>query len=993
MNARQAVVVAALAVVTAASIEALAQGRSPAAGGAAPAKPSVATVGTRPIPREDWERRCALALEEFSRHNAGGELPAEVKDLVRRQVLESQVRIELLVLEAKRTGVTASPLEAEAVLKQDPFFNPGGKFDEQRFLAVKTTQAANFNTAIAALQEQLAARRLNGQVEARFRPSEDSLRRAATRTLSRVTVDHLSLRRADFDGSYPEPRESEVLEWYAAHRADYQRPDRASLTVVFVNSPGLSDSIRALPGGAEGWTKRMKAMADSILGEVRAGATLEAAAGFLGPRPNTVVTSDNFPGYWRSDEAQNRQLFDPRNEGRVIPQALPAADGWLVVRVDDVVPAHVAPLRDVAREIRGLLRRDRRVNHAEREERALFARVRDSLAAPGWRFRLAVADTADERIPEPGDAELDRYYRGHLADYSGFDAKSGGIVSRPLSEVRNEVRARWYAERRRIETRLRAEALLRAWRSGKRDAKLEAALRVRESGPLVAGALLDDASGMRALSDTVWTYADPRGPGMVPVGRGWALWVAIGREDRAVPSFEQARPLLARRLAEARSAEEEQGGRRVYDANPSRFGGGDVVHFTRFPVTPVAAINVPLTREEVERYHREHLDKYSAPELVTARHILVAPAGTSAEADRAARARAEDLLRRARSGEEFAKLARENSDDPATKDKGGDLGTFGRGTMMDAFERAVFALSPGDYAPEPVRTPLGWHVIYCSDHAPVVVHDLDWIYAMVGSDAAREKASRMAAARADSFTRALRGPADARAAAARYNLTLFTLSKRVGESSPSPALAEYFARLDRAKPGDMIPRSEKMPGSDFWVTWVDSIRPSGTPAWEDARTAAIDLYRQGAGERELAAKQAELDSLFAAGWSLDSVGTLWGGLERLADAQPGRGLGSLGGGATLDSLLLDGGGRAPLAAGKESGWLALPNGVARVRLVARHEPTREQVLARVENDRAAAVERGLIGYFERLKQRWPVRILDARMRSVATAQPPPAGSP
>lgn len=993
MNARQAVLLATMAVVAAVSIEAFAQGRPAGTPQAAPARPSVATVGSRPIARDDWERRSELAIAEFSKRNSGGQLPPELKDLIRRQVLESQVRIELLVLEAKRTGVTASPLEAEAMLKQDPFFNPGGRFDEQRFLAVKTTQTARFNEALAGIQEQIAARRLNARIEERYRPSDDSLRRALGHSLTHVSYDHLSLRRADFDGSYPEPREQDVLDWYASHRTDYQRPDRASLTVVFVNSPGLSDSIRALPGGAEAWTRQMKSVADSILALVQGGAALEQAAGFLGPRPKTVVTSDNFPGYWRAEGDVNRQLFDPRNVGRVIPQALPAAEGWLVVRVDDVQPAHVAPLREVAREIRGLLRRDRRTNQAEYELKALYGRVRDSLAAPGWRFRVGLADTADERVPAPTDADLDHFYRGHLADYSGFDSKSGGIVSRPFAEVRDEIRARWSSERRRVGTRLRAEALLRAWQSGRRDAKAEGALRLREIGPVVGGAILDTAPGMAALTDSVWSYADPRGPGLVATGSGWVVWQAAGKVDRAVPTLEQARPLLAKRLAEVKAVEEEAGARRLFDADSAAFSGQSIVHFSRFPITPAQPIDIALTRAEVEQYHRDHIDKYSAPELVTARHILVTPANSSPEADRAARTRAEELLRRAKAGEEFAKLAKEYSDDPATKEKGGELGTFGRGTMLDAFERAVFALSPGDYAPQPVRTTLGWHVIYCMDHLPAVVHNLDWIYAMVGSDAARAKAVRIAAARADSFTRVLRNGAEAKAVAARLGLNVLTLSKPLGESSANPGLAEYFRRLDRGKPGEIIPRAENMPGSDFWVTWVDSIGKAGQSSWEQARSAAIDAYRRGAGVRALEAKLGETDSLLASGWTLDSLATLWGGLERVTDAPPGRGLGSLGGGATLDSLVLEGPGHHPLAIGGESGWVRFPNGAARVRLLARNEPTAEQMLARIENERAAAIERGMQGYFERLKQRWPVRILDPRMRGVSAPQAPQPGNP
>jgi parvulin-like peptidyl-prolyl isomerase len=991
VKARQAVTLTALAVVAAASIEAFAQGK-PATPAAAAAKPAVATVGTRSIARDEWERRCSLALAEFARRNGAAEVPPELRDLVRRQVLESQIRIELLVLEAKRTGVTASPAEAEAVLKQDPFFSPNGQFDQARWTAVKTQQAANFNIAIASAQEQIAARKLNAQVEAKVRPNEDSLRAAVSRAMSRASLEHLSLRRNDFEGTYSEPRESDVVEWYTAHRADFQRPDRASLTVTFVNSPGLSDSIRALPNGAENWTRRMKAVADSILAQVRGGATLEAAAGFLGPRPNSVVTSDNFPGYWRAGDDVNRQLFDPRNKGKVIPQALPAAEGWLVVRVDEILPAHVAPMREVAREIRGLLRRDRRTNHEEYELRSLYGRVRDSLAAPGWRFRVAVSDSADLKIPPPSAGDLDRYYRGHLADYSAFDAKTGAIVSKPLPEVRDDVQARWYAERRRTETRLNAETLLRTWRSGKRDAKLETALRTRDLEPLVKGSRLDPDPGAKALSDSVWSYPDPKGPGMVAIGRGWAVWQATGKADHAVPSFEQARPLLETRLAGEKAAEEERGARKLFDDNAARFASGDLVYFSRFPVTPAEAMTIPLTRAEVEKYHRDHIEQYSAPELVTARHILVAVANNTPEADRAARARADDLLKRVRDGgEQFSKLAKENSDDPATREKGGDLGTFGRGTMVDAFERAVFALPVGEFAPQPVRTPLGWHVIQCTDHTPAVVHNLDWIYTVVGSNAAREKSMRLASARADSFVRVLKNGREAKALAARMGYQIQSLPKRIGETSQNAALAEYFRRLDNAKPGQMVMGVDNMPGTDYWVTWVDSIAPAGRPTWEVARPAAIEAYRRGAGKRSLDAKVAELDSLLSSGWSLDSVAALWGGLETLPDAQVSRGLPNLGGGPQLDSLVTGTPGHKALQPGQESRWVEFPNGWARIRLVSRSDPPHEAVLARMENERSAATERGLIAYFDRLKKRWPVRILDQKMRDVIPAQPAPPG--
>lgn len=949
--------------------------------------PAIATVGGRRVERAEYEARLAIVQQQVAQRQ--GDRPTEFKDLLRRQLLETMIRLQLLTLEAKRTGIVVTGAEAEAALQKDTFFSPGGKFDPERWRLTRMSQPGRFEAALSAMREQLAARRLDEQLQARLRPDEAALRLKATRQMRRAVTEDLSLRAADFKGTYPEPREVELLRYYREHRDEFKRPDRATLSVVFVNEPPMTEAERKAPASAAAWNQRMRQAADSLRAAVRNGATLEEVSSrFGGPRGDVTVVPDNFPGYWKGDAAASAAVFKTE-PGRLLAESVKGTDGWLVVRVDRMEPSSVQPLVNVAKEIRARLREDSRLHHDERDRLALYRELRDSLSGPAWTFRWAAIDTATLIVAEPTAADLERWYRGHLADFSSFDAKSGSIVARPLSEVRDEVRLRWRRDTRVLQARTRADDLYQAWSAGKRAGALEGALGVRESGPTPMGADLDTGFAAAAISDTVWKRGEPRGAGLAPYARGYLVWQVSGKVASHTPGFAQVEPTLRTALEAQHRAREEAGARKLFDSDPTRFGGGKLVHFTRMVLDYPPLLDIKLTRAQVERWHRRNLDKYSAEELVRAKHILISPIAPTAAADRAARVRADSLLARVRAGESFDALAARFSDDPATKDKGGDLGVFRRGAMLPEFEAAAFKMELGELA-GPVRTEVGYHLIQCTEHVPAFVQPLSLVYTIVASDLAKAEADTVTMLRADSLLRTIRTAAQGRALAQKHGFDMLDFTVREDDHNTNPQLDRYFESLYKLKSGEVMPTKWLAKGTGYWITWVDSITTSGTPNWENARTRAIEAYRQGASDRALMAKAAELDSLEHQGWGFDSLAVMWGGVNRSRElsAAGTSERGTIP--AALDSLVFGSGERsAMIEPGQTSGWVRWPGGIARVRLVERREPTSDRIAVRMEELRKAAIERRMTTYFDDLKRRYPVRIQDRSLEAIPLPTPPP----
>ena len=122
----------------------------------------------------------------------------------------------------------------------------------------------------------------------------------------------------------------------------------------------------------------------------------------------------------------------------------------------------------------------------------------------------------------------------------------------------------------------------------------------------------------------------------------------------------------------------------------------------------------------VQKYYNEHKVDY---EVLKARHILIRAKGAPMQAipgkpeltDEEALAKAQAIRKRLVGGEDFAAVAKSESDDAGSGAQGGDLGDFRKGMMVPPFEEAAFAAKVNEIT-EPVKTPFGYHLIKVESH-------------------------------------------------------------------------------------------------------------------------------------------------------------------------------------------------------------------------------------------------------------------------------------
>jgi len=165
---------------------------------------------------------------------------------------------------------------------------------------------------------------------------------------------------------------------------------------------------------------------------------------------------------------------------------------------------------------------------------------------------------------------------------------------------------------------------------------------------------------------------------------------------------------------------------------------------------------VVVPQADIERAYNNNSQQYETPEQVRASHILVKTEGKD---EASVKAKAEDLLKQARAGADFAELARKNSEDEASAKNGGDLDYFGRGRMVPEFDQAVFAMQPGQIS-DLVKTQYGYHVIKLVDKKNATTRPLAEVRQQLADQLAYERAQAQAADLAQSLEKQISKPVD-----------------------------------------------------------------------------------------------------------------------------------------------------------------------------------------------------------------------------------------
>jgi len=383
--------------------------------------------------------------------------------------------------------------------------------------------------------------------------------------------------------------------------------------------------------------------------------------------------------------------------------------------------------------------------------------------------------------------------------------------------------------------------------------------------------------------------------------------------------------------------------------------------------------NISVNEADLKTYYEQNTARFGTKEERRASHILITAPASAPAADRAkAKAKAEQLLAEVKKAPAtFADVARKNSQDPGSAEKGGDLDFVTRGAMVKPFEDAMFALKKGDIS-DVIETEFGYHIIRLADIKPAVVPPFEQVRATIENEVRAQQATQEFAKAAEAFTDAVyQQPDSLKPAAEKLKLTIQTASNVA--RTPAPGVTGVLANrnfLSALFAADSLERKQNTEATEVGSNQLAAGRVTKyTPAHPMPLAEVKDKIRaQLVTERAAVMAKTEGEAKLAA-WTAKADGATFGApvtvSRREAQNQPI---------SVIDAALRADAAKLPALVGVDLGTQGYA--VVRVTKVVPRTPSApeqaQQENAQVGQSVTAAEE---LAYYNLLKERFKAEIL------------------
>jgi peptidyl-prolyl cis-trans isomerase D len=296
--------------------------------------------------------------------------------------------------------------------------------------------------------------------------------------------------------------------------------------------------------------------------------------------------------------------------------------------------------------------------------------------------------------------------------------------------------------------------------------------------------------------------------------------------------------------------------RAYYDSHKREFETGELCKVQYLWISHSSDKNrVQIPEQELKAFYDKNPQRFSRPEQVRARHILLKTEGKNEED---VKKLAEDLVKQLRGGADFAALAKQYSDDPGSKEHGGDLGFFGRGRMVPEFDKAAFSQQVNGIG-DPVKTEFGYHIIQVQAKQPPYKMDFalvkDQIYRELSQPKAVENAKDQATKIHEDITKNKKSLSDISKIQLVEMKTTDYFSQDQDLAGLSPSFRDAAFNLKKGEVSEPVQVFQ-----DFAILQLVDTKPSELEPFEKAQAKATERVRE---EKLSQAAKQKADAFYA----------------------------------------------------------------------------------------------------------------------------------